>query len=111
MRKRIALLVTALVFALALAGCAAPKPPAAEQLAQSGGPASMVGQAKDNAAEVTCRTNRAQIDQLYSAAQSAGSGSTDFAAVLAQSRATCPSGGAYSWDAATSKTRCSVHGE
>jgi hypothetical protein len=44
-------------------------------------------------------------------AQSAGDAPADFATVLQQSDAKCPSGGTYSWDATTGKTRCSVHGE
>ena len=103
MPRPIVSLVVVLVFCLTLAGCAAPK--------ADSGPGSTVGTAKDNASIVTCRTNRAQLDQQYSMAQSAAEAPADFAALVEQVGAKCPSGGAYSLDATTGKTRCSVHGE
>jgi hypothetical protein len=94
----------ALIICLALVGCAAPK--------ATEGPASVVGTAKDNASIVTCRTNRAQLEQQYSIVLSGGSeGSTDFGALVKELGVKCPSNGVYSWDAPATKVKCSVHGE
>ena len=104
MYTRIAGIGVTLVLCVALAGCAIPT-------GISGG-GSIVGTGKDNASAVACRTNRAQVDQLYTAVMSGvGEGSTDFVAFVKEQGAKCPSGGTYSWDAATGKTKCSVHGE
>jgi hypothetical protein len=101
---RVARTGVAFVICLVLAGCAIPT--------GSGGAGSIVGTGKDNASVVTCRTNRAQLDQQYSMVLSGvGQGSTDFAAFVKEQGAKCPSGGSYSWDAAKARTRCSVHGE
>ena len=103
MRNRIALLVGVLVICLVLAGCAIPT---------GSGVDSIVGTAKTNAGAVTCRTNRAQLAQQYSIVLSgATGGSTDFGALVAELGVKCPSGGAYSWNDAAAKVRCSVHGE
>ena len=104
MYARIAWIGVALVLCLSLVGCAIPT--------GSGGNGTVVGTGKDNASVLTCRTNRVQLDQLYTAVLSgAGEGSTDFAAFVKEQGVKCPSGGVYSWDAATSKAKCSVHGE
>ena len=103
MYARIARIAGVLVICLALVGCAAPK---------AEGPASIVGTAKDNASIVTCRTNRAQLEQQYSIVLSgASAGSTDFGALVKELGVKCPSNGAYSWDAPATKVKCSVHGE
>jgi len=102
MFTRIARLLGVLAVTLALAGCALPGSNAG----------SMVGEGKDNASIVTCRTNRDQLAQQYSIAQSGAAGApVDFAALVAELKVKCPSGGAYSWDDATAKARCSIHGE
>jgi hypothetical protein len=104
MSSRIARILGVLVICLALVGCtAALKPETA---------GSIVGTAKDNASIVTCRTNRAQLAQQYSIVLSGASeGSTDFGALVTELGVKCPSAGAYSWDAATAKVKCTVHGE
>lgn len=103
-------LTVGLVAALALVGCGGAKSESATGSA-TGGAGTIVNEAKDNASIAACRTNRALLDQQYAMAQSAGDAPADFATVLQQSDAKCPSGGSYTWDAATGKTRCSVHGE
>ena len=103
MHIRTARLVGVLVICLALAGCAAPS---------GEGPGSVVGTAKDNASIVACRTNRAQLEQQYSMVLSGASDSpADFGALVTELKVKCPSGGTYSWDAPTTKVRCSVHVE
>ena len=105
MRGRIARLLCLAVVCLALAGCALPTAP-------EGNAESLVGTAKDNASAATCRTNRAQIAQAYSMALIGGSDSpTDFNLFVADLGVKCPSGGAYSWVAASEEVKCSVHGE
>jgi hypothetical protein len=103
--KKLVLFVS-LIAVLAVVGCGGASSPGSA----SEGPGTIVNQAKDNASIVTCRTNRAQIDQQYAFAQSAGT-DADYQATVEQVAAKCPSGGTYSWDATTGKTRCSVHGE
>jgi hypothetical protein len=117
-RAVLGILVVA-VLCLALAGCGAARPtttaPAAGSAAtdsSGGGSGTFVKDAKDAASIATCASNRAQLDQQYSMAQGSASGApVDFAAIVQQLGAKCPSGGTYSWDAAANKTRCSVHGE
>jgi hypothetical protein len=75
------------------------------------GAGTIVMDAKDNASIAACSTNRALLAQQYAMAQSSEAGSVEFATVLQQSGAKCPSGGVYTWDEATGKARCSVHGE
>jgi len=100
--------VAALIVLLTVSGCGSGKTDSGTGAAGSGGPGTFVNDAKDNASIAACRTNRAQIDQQYSMAQSTGE--ANFSAVLEQSGAKCPSGGTYSWDVAANKTTCSVHG-
>ena len=103
------LLAPVLIACLALAGCGGLKPKAE---AESGGAGTIVNTAKDNASAVTCGTNRTQIANQISMAQSTAEGAApDVAAVVAQLKVVCPSGGAYSLDQATGKVACSVHGE
>jgi len=101
MRTRIARLAGALLICLLLAGCASPGSNAG----------SIVGESKDNASIVTCRTNRNQLAEQYSTAQSTSGAPVEFATVLAEQNAKCPSGGTYTWDDAASKVVCSVHGQ
>jgi len=108
--KRLAVVVAALALIVAVTGCGGAKPESATDSA-TGGAGTIVNEAKDNASIAACRTNRALLDQQYAMAQSASTAPADFASVLQQSGAKCPSGGAYSWDDAAGKTRCSVHGE
>jgi hypothetical protein len=108
--KKLILVVASIVLLLALVGCGGAKSESATGSA-NGGPGTIVNEAKDNAAIAACRTNRALLDQQYAMAQSAGDAPADFATVLSQSGAKCPSGGTYSLDATTGKARCSIHGE
>lgn len=112
MSKKLALallLALALVVSLALTGCAAPKPSAQPA---SGGAGTIVNTAKDNASGVTCGTNRTLIANQLSMAQSTAEGAApNVAAVVAELKVVCPSGGAYSLDQATGKVACSIHGE
>lgn len=103
MHMRIARFAGVLAICLALVGCAAP----------SGSDAgSIVGTGKDKASIVTCRTNRAQLAQQYSIAQSGAAGEpVDFAALVAEVGVKCPSNGTYTWVEGSSKVSCSVHGE
>jgi hypothetical protein len=107
--KKLILVVASIVLLLALVGCGGAKSESATGSAN--GPGTIVNEAKDNAAIAACRTNRALLDQQYAMAQSAGDAPADFATVLSQSGAKCPSGGTYSLDATTGKARCSIHGE
>lgn len=95
-----------LVICLALAGCGASKPSA------SGGAGTIVNTAKDNASAVTCGTNRTVIANQLSMGQSTSEGAApDVAAIVAEAKVVCPSGGTYSLDQATGKVACSVHGQ
>jgi len=105
MNRRL-LIAASLIALLLLVGCGAKGASAPGE-----GAGTIVQEAKTNATGVTCRTNRAQIDQAYSNAQSTSAEPVVFATVLQQANAKCPGGGTYSWDTATSKTRCSIHGE
>ena len=105
MSARYVRIACALIVCLALTGCALPTAP-------GGGATSIVGEAKDNASAVTCRTNRAQLAQQYSIVLSGASdGTTDFGALVTELGVKCPSNGAYSWNSAAEKVKCSVHGE
>ena len=98
-----------LVSCLALAGCGAGT---SGSQPESGGAGTIVNTAKDNAAAVTCGTNRAQLAQQLSMAQSAAEGAApDLAAVVSELKVKCPSGGSYSLDQSTGRVACSVHGE
>jgi hypothetical protein len=91
-----------LVACLGVAGCAQPP--------DVTGVGTAIESSADAAKAATCKTNRAQLDQQYTMAQDSGA-PADMSAIVAQLGVKCPAGGAYSWDAATSKTKCSVHGE
>ncbi len=109
--KRILVTTLMLAVTVSLVACGAPTGgDTAAPSATGADTGTMVKDAKDNASIAACRTSRAQIDQLYSMAQSTGE-AADFAAVVQQSGAKCPSGGTYSLDAATGKAVCSVHGK
>jgi len=108
--KRLAL-VAVLFGCLMLTGCGTK---AAEPL--PGTPAGTLQSAPaqaDAAATAACSSNRAQLSAEYSVVQSGASteADTSFGGVVQRSGAKCPSGGAYSWDAATNKAKCSIHGE
>ncbi|NTU70622.1 MAG: hypothetical protein HGB10_02200 [Coriobacteriia bacterium] len=104
---RIAACVLAVAVAISLAGCSSG--------AKDGAPANLgdaVGTAKDNASIATCRTNRATLGQLLSTSASTAEGTPPtLAQLVAENKVICPSGGAYSLNAATGKVACSVHGE
>lgn len=98
---RILRLLGVLALCFVLAGCG-PK--------ESTG--TIVKEGKDNASIVTCRTNRAQLAQQYSVAQSGAAGEpVSFASFVSELNVKCPSGGTYTWDAPAGKVKCSIHGE
>ncbi len=110
--KKLVLTVASIALLLAVSGCGGGAP---ENGSAAGttpeGAGTIVMDAKDNASIAACSTNRALLAQQYAMAQSSEAGSVEFATVLQQSGATCPSGGVYTWDEATGKARCSIHGE
>ena len=79
-----------LVAALALAGCAQ-GPTAAEQKA-------------------TCFANEATVETAMSLFKADSGLDAPLQDVLDKTHAVCPSGGTYSYDPATGKVTCSVHG-
>jgi hypothetical protein len=102
----------ALVVCIALTGCGAAKSGSSNSGAAPSGKGTIVNTAKDNAAAVACSTNRAQLAQQLSMAQSTSEGTPpDLATIVAQLKVKCPSGGTYAFDEATSRVACSVHGE
>lgn len=108
--KRFAV-VAVLLGCLLLSGCGA-SPSALTSGTPSGTLQSAPGQG-DSAAAAVCSTNRAQLSTQYSVVQSGASteGDTSFEGVVQRAGAKCPAGGSYSWDSATNKTKCSIHGE
>jgi len=103
-----------LVACLALTGCDTVKLNVNGQQVDAGGAGTMVQTAKDNASVAACRTIRAQLDQQYTVAQSESLNAevtVSFASLVKKLGVKCPSRGAYSFDEAAQKTKCSVHGE
>jgi len=109
--KRLLAIVVMLCLVV-VAGCGEKTAPVAPAGSPAGTLQSAPGQA-DAAAAAACASNRAQLSSQYSVVQSGASpeADTSFAGVVSRAGAKCPSGGAYSWDAAASKVKCSIHGE
>ena len=104
------LIVAADAVALASGAVARSRATATGNRAQGAG--TIVNTAKDNASAAACATNRAQLAEQISMAQSSSEGKApDLAAIVAELKVTCPSGGAYAFDQATGRVACSVHGE
>jgi len=111
--KKLAIML-AFVACVALVGCGSAKPATGGQPSADGGSGTgtIIKTAQDNASAATCATNRAQLSQLLATAQSTSAGAApDLAAIVAENKIVCPSGGTFSLDAATGKVACSVHGE
>ena len=85
-----ALLVTALVVSLTLAGCSQ-GPTAAEK-------------------KTTCFGNEARVEAVMKLFKADSGMDAPLDKVLKDTGAVCPSGGTYTWDPATSVLTCSVHG-
>ena len=103
-----------LVACLGLAGCDTVKLNVDGKPVDSGSAGTMVQTAKDNASIAACRTIRAQLDEQYTVVQSEtlnADVTVSFASLVTKLGVKCPSAGVYSFDEATQKTKCSVHGE
>jgi len=109
--RRLSVIVVMLCV-LALFGCSEKPALVAPPGSPAGTLQSAPGQA-DAAAAAACASNRAQVSAQYAVVQSGGSpeADTSFAGVVQRAGAKCPSGGTYSWDAASAKVKCSTHGE
>ncbi|NTW29427.1 MAG: hypothetical protein HGA39_08720 [Coriobacteriia bacterium] len=108
--KRVLFSVLVICCALALAGCGT-KAQVNGQNINLPDPSAVVNSAKEQASAIACTAIRQEIDKKYIVPVAGATAEVSFGTVLKSIGKACPSGGTYTFDDATKKTRCSVHGE